>query len=142
VKFWDTSAIVPLLRSEPSTPAVLDVLTSDPLIVVWWGTPVECVSAVARLERDGDLDLAASANALEVLAELQLGWTEIEPSERLRAQAMRLLRVHGLRAADSLQLAAALVAAEQDPRSMPMVTLDERLATAARREGFTVLLSP
>jgi uncharacterized protein len=141
VKFWDASAIVPLLRSERWTLAVRDALAGDPQIVVWWGTSVECVSAVARLERDGDLDVAGSTNALEMLVELQLSWTEIEPSERLRAQAMRLLRVHELRAADSLQLAAALVAAEQDPRSMPLVTLDERLARAARREGFSVLLA-
>jgi predicted nucleic acid-binding protein len=46
--------------------------------------------------------------------------------------------VHPLRAADALQLAAAVVAAEGIPASLSIVTLDERLAAAARREGFVV----
>ncbi len=49
------------------------------------------------------------------------------------------MRVHALRAADSLQLAAALIAANHDPATLEIVSLDARLATAARREGFKVL---
>lgn len=41
-----------------------------------------------------------------------------------------------LRAADALQLAAAIVAADFNAASMPFVTLDVRLAEAADREGF------
>lgn len=52
---------------------------------------------------------------------------------------MRLLRIHELRAADALQLAAALVLAVFDPKTLPFVTLDACLATAAEREGFAVL---
>ena len=47
--------------------------------------------------------------------------------------------MHSLRAVDALQLAAAFLAAEQRPTSLAMVTLDERLATAAQKEGFAVL---
>jgi len=39
---------------------------------------------------------------------------------------------------DALQLGAAVVLAEGLPSSLDVVTLDERLAAAARREGFTV----
>jgi hypothetical protein len=53
--------------------------------------------------------------------------------------ASRLLRVHPLRAADALQLAAALAAAKGDPSSLDVVCLDQRLSEAARREGFRVL---
>ena len=52
---------------------------------------------------------------------------------------MRFLRVHPLRAADSLQLAAAFIAAERRPASLDVITLDDRLAAAARKEGFTVI---
>jgi hypothetical protein len=38
----------------------------------------------------------------------------------------------------ALQLAAAVVAAEGVPASLDLVTLDERAAAAARREGFVV----
>ena len=44
-----------------------------------------------------------------------------------------------MRAADALQLAAAVIVAEGMPSSLDIVTLDERFAAAARREGFTVL---
>ena len=70
---------------------------------------------------------------------LPRNWAEIAPSARLRQTAERLLRVHPLRAADALQLAAAIVAADGDPETMAFMTLDERLALAARREGFPVV---
>jgi len=52
---------------------------------------------------------------------------------------MRLLRVHPLRAAGALQLAAAFSAAEQRPSSLEMITVDDRLASAAQKEGFAVI---
>lgn len=138
MKFWDTSAIVPLIVDEASTGSLQEALASDPLMVVWWGTEVECASAVARLEREGTLSEAAAAEAFERLKRLVHGWHEIEPSETLRETAVRFLRVHQLRAADALQLAAAFAAAERRPSALAVVTLDERLAMAARREGFAV----
>jgi hypothetical protein len=44
-----------------------------------------------------------------------------------------------LRAADALQLAGAVIAAEHEPRSMDFVCLDDRLAEAASREGFRLV---
>jgi uncharacterized protein len=52
------------------------------------------------------------------------------------------LRVHPLRAADALQLAAAFVAAERRPSSLEVITLDEWLANAARKEGFALVEVP
>jgi hypothetical protein len=77
--------------------------------------------------------------ALDRLDELRAEWDEIEPTESIRRTARRLLRTHPLRAADALQLAAALNAAGDDPASLDVVTLDYRLVDAARREGFRVL---
>ncbi len=106
---------------------------------VWWATEVECVSAVARVERLTDLTREAAIVALQRLDALAATWFEIEPAPSIRLTARRLLRVHNLRAADALQLAAAITAAEGDPSSLEFVTLDNRLADAAQREGFTVL---
>jgi uncharacterized protein len=139
MKFWDTSAVVPLLIDEPSTPAVRKQLRDDPGLVVWWATSVECTSALARLERDGALDARLMAQAFARLDSLEVMWTEIQPGQQLRNHASRLLRVHWLRAADALQLAAAITAAEGNPHTLPMVVLDERLAVAAQREGFPVV---
>lgn len=139
MRYWDTSAIVPLLVDESMSATVKGLLGDDPDVVTWWGTAVECMSALARLERDGSIASGALREAGERLDALELAWAEVQPSDRLRAVATRLLRVHPLRAADALQLAAALTAAEGDPSSLEIVTLDERLALAAEREGFCVV---
>jgi uncharacterized protein len=117
---------------------VLPIAEEDPVMCVWWATEVECVSALARLEREEALTDTATALALERLDLLAESWNEVQPVVAVRTVARRLLRVHTLRAADALQLAAAVVAAEGQPASLQIVTLDERLAAAARREGFTV----
>jgi len=82
-----------------------------------------------------DSGVTGALERLDLLAE---GWNEVQPVVAVRSAARRLLWVHPLRAADAHQLAAAVVAAEAQPASLEIVTLDERLAVAARREGFTV----
>ncbi len=139
MRFWDSSAIVPLLVQEETSEQMRRLVLEDEDMLVWWGTPVECTSAISRRERDGDLDPQTTSIALERLRTLTPGWSEIQPSERLRMLAQRSLRVHTLRAADSLQLAAALIGAGDDPGSLDMVCLDQRLALAAQREGFRVI---
>lgn len=139
MKFWDASAVVPLLVAEPPTAALLAMLEQDPLVLVWWGTPVECTSAVARREREGALSPADSARALDRLRSMADGWQEVLPTDAVRATAQRLLRVHPLRSADALQLAAAILGAEHEPSSLDLVCLDDRLADAAHREGFRIV---
>jgi hypothetical protein len=136
LRFWDASAIVPLLVEEAATPGLFALLEGDPEMIVWWGSPVECTSAIARREREGSLGAREATRAVERLRQISAGWQEVLPAEALRAVAQRLLRVHPLRAADALQLAAAIVASEHEPTSLPLVCLDERLADAAGREGF------
>ncbi len=135
MRFWDTSAIVPLLLAEAATPAASTLLRADQEQYVWWGTATECVSALARVERQG----GGVRQAFDRLDGYADAWHEVMPGDVLRRTAARLLRVHPLRAADALQLAAAIVASEGEPQSLPFVTLDERLADAATREGFTVV---
>lgn len=111
----------------------------DDRIVTWWGSLVECASALSRLHREGRLDAGTLSQSHESLQNLSDAWLEVPPTERVRRRALRLLRVHALRGADALQLAAALTAAEEDPASLEFVSNDIRLATAAEREGFQVL---
>jgi predicted nucleic acid-binding protein len=139
VKFWDASAIVPLLMTEPTTRAVQTLAAKDTGMLVWWATEVECASAIARLERDGALTEAAVRDAFQRLTQLGTGWHEVDPSDSIRETAVRFLRVHPLRAAYAVQLAAAFIAAERRPASLEVVTLDDRLAAAARKEGFGVI---
>lgn len=137
MRFWDSSAAIPLLLEQPHSERAHALLAEDPDVVIWWGTPVECASAFARLRREGmlsDSEEAALARRLEGLRKI---WYEMTPGDHLRAQALRVLRLHPLRAADALQLAAAMEWSGS-PASGSLVTFDERLATAAEREGFTV----
>jgi uncharacterized protein len=138
MRFWDSSALVPLLVKEAVSVQIRDLFLSEPGMIAWWGTPVECASAVARLEREGRLSPQATTEALGRLDALAQHLHRIEPVAAVLETARRLLRVHPLRAADSLQLAAAVLASEGRPSALEFVCLDDRLVTAAQREGFQV----
>ena len=137
--FWDTSAVIPLIIDEPTTGALRAVWERDSGMVVWWGTSVECTSALARVGRDGivsDRDVDA---ALDLLHTLASSWTEVLPTDGVREHAGRILLRHPLRAADALQIGAAMVWADDRPRGHPFCTLNARLAEAVRLEGFRVV---
>lgn len=139
MRYWDSSALIPLLVHESISSRMAERLAEDPAIVTWWGSSVECVSAIARLERESALSPADAAAALARLRAASLGWAEVPASQLVREQTTRLLRVHPLRTGDSLQLGAAIVASDFQPSTLELVTLDPRLATAAEREGFAVI---
>ena len=139
MRFWDASALVPLLVSQAHTPRMTALLRRDATAIVWWGSSVECTSAVARLERARLLTAREATQALAKLDALGRACQEVQPTEAVRTAARRLLRVHDLRAGDALQLAAAVLASEGRPATLPFVCLDERLSIAAVREGFEVV---
>jgi len=103
------------------------------------GNTLEIASGLARRERENLLTADEVSSALSKARLLADSWHEVVPSDAVRRTAERLLRSHPLRAADSLQLAAALIAADHDASLLELVSLDVRLNTAARREGFKVL---
>jgi uncharacterized protein len=139
VKFWDSSALVPLHIDEPATDALRKLLQGDPNVVVWMLSSVEILSAIARCRRQsvGAEDLLHQAR-LDVL-ECWPQWSAVTHVDAVRRRAERLVAVHPLSAADALQLAAALVASGDRPETLEFVTLDSRLATAAQVEGFRVI---
>ncbi|HVR97945.1 MAG TPA: type II toxin-antitoxin system VapC family toxin [Thermoanaerobaculia bacterium] len=138
MKFWDSSALVPLLIEEEVTAPLRDLYLGESGAIVWWGTPVECASAVSRVERENRLSSQKATEAVGRLDALARHWHRIEPVDAILEMARRLLRVHPLRAADSLQLAAAVLASEGSPSTLEFVCLDDRLGVAAQREGFLV----
>ncbi|GAB4232078.1 MAG: hypothetical protein OHK0028_07300 [Deltaproteobacteria bacterium] len=139
MKFWDASAVIPLLLREPNSVAIRKILARDPGLVAWWGTPLECFSAFARLRRDGVLASGEERRLRALMDRLAGDWTEVLPGNGVREHAGRLLLRHPLRAADSLQLAAAMVWADGNPGERGFVCLDHRLREAALREGFRVV---
>ncbi len=139
MRFWDSSALVALFIGNPQRERMRFYYEQDPMIAIWWATPIEITSALTRQEREGFLTSPDTDAAIQRLQEVSPSWQELQPTAGLRGTASRLLRVHPLRAADALQLAAALAAAKGDPSSLDVVCLDHRLSEAARREGFRVL---
>ncbi|MBI2900835.1 MAG: type II toxin-antitoxin system VapC family toxin [Planctomycetes bacterium] len=136
MRFWDCSALLPLLVAERATSWARSLLRRDPEIVAWWGTEVECVSALSRVEREDPRSAPAVREALTRLDRMRDTWYEVQPLAAVREIARRLLRVHPLRGGDATQLAAAIVAAEDRPATLELVTLDLRMREAAAREGF------
>lgn len=139
MRYWDTSALVRLAVDEPLSPALRELLEADPAVAVWWLTRIECVSALMRRVREGALAESDARQARVVLRALADTWSEVRPGERIRASAERLLAVHDLRAADALQLAAALDWCDGDVDDATMICVDRHLRAAALREGFAVL---
>lgn len=139
MRFWDTSALVPLCIREPQTPVVQGLLDEDPGVAVWWAARTECVSAFARSMRGGGLQPDAVRRARERLNRRETEWLEVPPTETLRTTAERLVSIHPLRAADAFQLAAALHWCGDRPAGAGFISFDSRLREAAWREGFLVL---
>jgi hypothetical protein len=141
MKFWDSSALVPLITSEARSAWSRQMLKDDREALVWCLSAVEVRSALARQLREGSLSSSdlreAKRRAERLFAEL----IQVIAFDIVRDRALRLLDLHDLRAADALQLAAALIASEERPGTLPFVTLDSKLAEAAEREGFPVLIS-
>ena len=139
MKFWDSSAIIPLCLKEKTSEAMKGLIKDDEDIVVWWTTPIECLSALLRRRREGVLPSGNEAKARTVLSALAATWSEVQPTETVRLRAERLLSIHPLRVADALQLASALIWAQETPRGLDFVCLDQNLREAALKEGFSVL---
>jgi predicted nucleic acid-binding protein len=139
MRFWDSSAIVPLIVEEASSSACRGLLRTDRVIAVWALSRVEVLSAIWREVRSGAMDRAAAMQAGKRLDALSAAWTEVDGIVVVRARAERLVAVHPLRAPDALQLAAALVLSRERPR-WQFVTGDRDLASVAELEGFDVIV--
>ena len=139
MKFWDTSALVPLVIDEPVTPQMRALLRRDRNVIVWMLTSVELLSTLGRLGRlsTGLADLLPGVR-IEAM-DLFQRWASVTHVEGVRRRAERLVGVHPLSAADAMQLGAALMAAGDRPETMDVVTLDRNLTRAAQLEGFRVL---
>jgi uncharacterized protein len=134
--FWDSSSLIPLLLPEARSAALTAAFNDDRHPVIWWVTPVECHSTLARVTREKHLQREDARRAMERLRSIRSRTNEIAPSDDIRARSIHLLGVHGLRAADALQLAAALAWCEGQPTGEVLVATDRRLRDAARQEGF------
>lgn len=136
MKFWDTSALVPLVLAEETSRTMRQLMMSDVNAVVSFITEVELQSAIVRRLQSHELETRHSAS--QFLSALQSGWTVVDDYAEVITEARRVTSIHALRSADAIQLASAILASSAS-RRLEFVTLDEELAVAARAEGFPVL---
>lgn len=134
--------MVPLVVAQTGSRQADGWLSEDPHVVLWTLTSVELQSALRRLVREG-LMAERDANQAESRADELITASHVVVNvETVKQRAGRLLRLHTLRAADALQLGAALEWAAGPPRGRILHTLDAQLARAAAREGFRVIPEP
>jgi uncharacterized protein len=108
-------------------------------VVLWWGTALECASALARVGRQQELSPTDVLKAQAIVEHLRSRSFEIQPTEEVRARTVRILSVHPLGTAAAFQLAAALVWCRERTQGVDFVSLDESLRLAAALEGFRVM---
>jgi len=137
LRFWDSSALVPLIIDEPTSMVVRRLMMRDSHIIASYLTPVEITSSLWRRRHHREISAEAHLRADAAFAEITRRWSAISAPEAVE-RAIDLLARHPLRAADSVQLASALLARERFGH-LPFVTFDLDLMDAARAEGFTVL---
>ena len=136
MRYWDSSALIPLLLEEPGSTGMMAALEDDPFVLTSAYATVEITSALWRRRHDGQMTLEVHQSADRVLADLAQTWVELKVSQTIINLAVDVLSRHRLRAGDALQLATAIDSAHAN---LTFVTLDEDLAAAARAEGFPVL---
>ena len=77
MRYWDTSALLPLVVAEAQTRRMRSLLEEDPHIVTWAWTSVEFATAVERRARQGELTREQRRDALGRFAELAAVWDEV-----------------------------------------------------------------
>ena len=140
MRYWDASALVPLVFAEPDTELVRTWLAEDDHIVTWAWTRTEITSAIERRVREGSLTRSQRREALRRLDAFADSWNEVTELLAVRSRANALLARHPLRAADAGQLGAALLIQEQLAGVLTFACLDQRLSTAAELESLRVIL--
>jgi hypothetical protein len=139
LRFWDGSALLALTVRETASEKVEPLLQRDPDVAFWWGAPLQCMETLLAAQRGERISTADLQKARSVLDHLRARAFEVQPTEEVRARALRILSVHTLGAAAALELAAALVWCRERTHGVGFVSLQSPLRLAAALEGFRVL---
>jgi len=139
LRYWDASALVPLIAAESDSERVRSWLSEDDHVVTWAWTRTEVTSAIERRTREGLLSRRQRRDVLDRLGILASGWDEVTDVLAVRSRAEALVARHPLRAADAGQLGAALLVQEHLAGALTFVCRDQRLLSAADVEGLRIL---
>lgn len=138
ILLFDSSALAKRYVREPGSDTVLVLVGGAELLSASRLTWVEVTSAITRAGRDEDLE-----NADECVRALDHDFSItidiIEVNANVIAGARRLVRRHGLRAGDAVQLASVQEAVHQYGKPVRFVSSDRRLVATARAEGIETI---
>ena len=139
MRYWDASALVPVVVAEPDSERVRTWLSEDDHIVTWAWSRTEIIGAIERRAREGSLSRPQRREVLRRFDAFAESWDEVTELLAVRSRANALLARHPLRTADAGQLGAALLIQEQLAQALTFVCLDHRLSTAAELESLRVM---
>ncbi|MCD8482291.1 MAG: type II toxin-antitoxin system VapC family toxin [Verrucomicrobia bacterium] len=138
MNYWDSSALVTLFIEQNSSAKYRSIYLSEGKVITAWHAVAECASAFCRIKREGLIEEQALSSTIRQLQAQAKSWYIVTPGNRLEQWTLRVLRLHPLRAMDSIHLAAAILARGEDVAAMRFLSEDIRLLEAAAKEGFSV----
>lgn len=138
IAYFDTSAVIPLIISEPSSDRCNRVWNEASRVVSARLLYPEARAALAKAERMGRLTATQRVDAVVELETIMTEVDHIEVTEVLARVAGELAQAHGLLGYDAMHLAAASAVADSD---VVLVTGDSDLANAANSLGIAVSIT-
>jgi predicted nucleic acid-binding protein len=133
--YFDTSAFVPLLISEPSSAACQRLWVDAEDVVASRMLYVEVAAALAQGVRTRRITAGEEVQALRELDSYWLDFNVIEPTELLVRRAAALASSHQLRGSDAVHCAAAEQVNEDD---LVFASGDRRQLKAGRSLGLSL----
>jgi uncharacterized protein len=137
--FVDSSALVKRYRVEPGSVRLSALLKSADRIIISRLTVIEVSAALVRRSRQAKAppeDLRTALNLLDFEAGNTFDVLELD--EPVPTHALAATRQYGLRGADAVQFAAAIVARRRMSNQITFVSCDDELNTAATVEAWPV----
>lgn len=143
MRYWDTSALVKLFVWEPDSPRFRELAARHPVLVTSDFARREILLTLCRKEAGGDLKSGMTELVFQrIQQQAERGRIRFVPLDgtvdsvlvKLSLQLYRSSPPQLIRTLDAIHLAAAKSLAADE-----LVTLDGRMATAARQLGFTVI---
>ena len=135
IAYFDTSALLPLIIDEPSTPVCQRFWNEASRVASVRLLYAEACAALARAHRMARLTTTQLDEAMEALEEIVAELDHVEVTDELVRTAGALARTHGLRGYDAVHLGAGWNVSDDD---VVFVTGDSNLATAAQALGIAV----
>lgn len=131
--YFDASALAKRYVREKGSLKVRRLLASRRLATSRYSA-VEIASALARRVREGAISAEDCERAFAALREDLTAMLLVEVTPEVVTRAQSLLQRHALRAGDAVQLASCLQLRDELEGPVSLVSFDDRLSAAARRE--------